>query len=154
MKIVLTLAGAVLAVTVVSACSGGDGDSEGSAYCADVKAAKPTFDRLSSGDLSGLEKGFEAFHQLADEAPGALDDQWEVLDEAATSVEDSIEEAGLSFDDLPSVQSGQIPPGVDPTKLATFAAELQKLNDTTFSDARADIVRHAKDECGVDLSSS
>ena len=90
---------------------------------------------------------------MADEAPDGLDDQWKVLDEAASSVENSIKDAGLSFDDLPSIQSGQIPPGTDPTKLATFVTDLQKLNNSAFSDARADIARQAKDECGVDLTS-
>ena len=154
MRIVPPLAGALLVVSAAAGCSGGDGDSDASGYCADIKAAKPTFDRLSSGDLSVLEKGFAAFHRLADESPDGLDDQWKVLDEAASSVEDSIKTAGLSFDDLPSIQSGQIPPGTDPTKLATFVTDLQKLNSTQFSDARAAIARQAKDECGVDLTSS
>lgn len=154
MKIVQTLVGAVLVASGVAACSGGSSDSGGSGYCADIKAAEPTLDRLSSGDLSELQKAFTAFHELSDEAPEGLDDQWEVLDDAASSVEDSIEEAGLSFDDLPGIASGQIPPGSDPTKLAAFVAELQKLNDKAFSDARADIVRQAKDECGVDLTAS
>lgn len=156
MKISLALAGIVLVGTSVAACSGGDGGSDsgggaGGSYCKDIAAAKPTFESLSSGDLSKLEEGFTTFHRLADEAPDDLDQQWKTLDEAATSVEDKIKDAGLTFDDLPDIQAGKIPEGVSVDKLTSFAADLQKLNNSAFADARADIAKQAKDVCDVDL---
>ncbi len=162
MKISLALAGIVLVGTSVAGCTGGDGGSggdggdggAGSAYCNDIAAAKPTFVSLSSGDLSKLEEGFTTFHRLADEAPDGLKEQWKTLDDAATSVEDKIKEAGLTFDDLPDIQSGKVPEGVDVDKLTAFAADLQKLNNSAFADARADIGKQAKDVCGVELGAS
>lgn len=159
MKISLALAGIVLVGTSVAGCTGGDGGSGGDggadgSYCKDIAAAKPTFESLSSGDLSKLEEGFTTFHRLADEAPDGLKDQWKTLDDAATSVEDKIKEAGLTFDDLPDIQAGKIPEGVDVDKLTAFAADLQKLNNSAFADARADIGKQAKDVCGVELGAS
>jgi hypothetical protein len=158
-KISLALAGIVLVGTSVAGCTGGDGGSGGDggadgSYCKDIAAAKPTFESLSSGDLSKLEEGFTTFHRLADEAPDGLKDQWKTLDDAATSVEDKIKEAGLTFDDLPDIQAGKIPEGVDVDKLTAFAADLQKLNNSAFADARADIGKQAKDVCGVELGAS
>ena len=159
MKISLALAGIVLVGTSVAGYTGGDGGSGGDggadgSYCKDIAAAKPTFESLSSGDLSKLEEGFTTFHRLADEAPDGLKDQWKTLDDAATSVEDKIKEAGLTFDDLPDIQAGKIPEGVDVDKLTAFAADLQKLNNSAFADARADIGKQAKDVCGVELGAS
>lgn len=147
------IAGVVLLATSLAAC-GGDDDSAGGSYCKQLTAAKPTFDTLSSGDLSQLKQGFATFHELADEAPDDLTTQWKTLDDAATDIEGALEDAGLSFDDLPAIQSGTIPEGVDVTKLTAFATDLQKLNNTKFTAARADIAKQAKDVCGVDLSAS
>lgn len=156
MKITLALVGAVLAASL-TACSGSGsdgGDGASGDYCNQLKSAKTTFDTLSSGDLGELEKGFATFHRLADEAPDELKDQWKVLDDAATSIEDALKDAGLSFDDLPKIQAGQVPEGVDLAKLTSFASDLQKLNNKKFTDARADIAKQAKDTCKVDLGAS
>jgi hypothetical protein len=151
---ILTLAAVVLLGTSLTACSGSGSDEKGStsgAYCKDIAAAKPVFQDLASGDLSQLEKGFTTFHRLADEAPADVKDQWRTLDDAASSIEKALQEAGLKFSDLPAVQKGQIPAGVDITKITTFAADLQKLNTAEFDDARAAITKQAKDSCDVEL---
>jgi hypothetical protein len=154
-QVPLTLAGIVLIGTSVVACSGSDGGGgdggAGSTYCQDIASAKPIFEALSSGDLSQLEKGFTTFHELADEAPSDLKDEWKTLDKAATTIEGAIKEAGLKYDDLAGIQSGKIPEDVDMTKLAGFASDLQKLNSSDFADARTAISQHAKDTCDVSL---
>lgn len=158
MKISSALAATVLLGASLGACSGGDGGNDAgdadSSYCKALTAAKPTLDTLSSGDLGQLEQGFTTFHELADEAPGSLESQWKILDDAATDIETALKDAGLSFDDLPAIQTGDIPEGVDVAKLTAFAADLQKLNNQKFTEARADIAEQAKDVCGVDLGTS
>jgi hypothetical protein len=154
-KISVALAGAVLLGTSLVACSGSDGgDSADGSYCKDIKAAKPTFESLASGNLSDLEKGFKTFHRLADESPDELKDQWKVLDDAADSVEAKLKEAGLEYSDLPDIQAGKLPDGVSVDKLTAFAADLQKLNNEKFAQARTDIGKQAKDVCGVELGGS
>jgi hypothetical protein len=154
-KISLALAGAVLLGTSLAACSGSDGGGEaGGSYCKDIKAAKPTFTSLASGNLADLEKGFATFHRLADESPDSLKDEWKVLDDAADSVEKKLKEAGLTFSDLPDIQAGKLPAGVTVDKLTAFAADLQKLNNDKFAEARTEIGKQAKDVCGVELGGS
>lgn len=155
MKISLVVAGALLLGCSLTACSGSDGgDGADGGYCKDIKAAKPTFESLASGNLADLEKGFTTFHQLADESPDGLKDQWKVLDDAASSVEDKLKEAGLTYADLPDVQAGKLPDGVSVDKLTAFAADLQKLNNDKFAEARTEIGKQAKDVCGVELGAS
>ena len=158
MKISLTIAGALLLGTTLTACSGSDGASDGgdgdsAAYCKDIASAKPVFETLASGDLSKLEEGFKTFHQLADEAPGDVSDDWKKLDGTARSVEEKLKATGLKYSDLPAVSSGSIPEGVDITKLTSFVADLQKLNNDDVSDARTAIAEHAKKSCDVELGS-
>jgi hypothetical protein len=156
-KIFVTLAGLVLLGTSLAACSDGDGDAEPSGsgqYCKDIAKAKPIFQDLASGDLAQLEKGFATFHRLADKATAALKDDWKVLDAAATSVETSLKEAGLTFADLTDIQQGRAPEGADLTKLTGFAAELQKLYNSEFTKARTAIADHAKDSCNVELGAA
>lgn len=155
MKIFQTLASVVLVGSALAACSGGDagggGDAAGGSYCKDIAAAKPVFENLASGDLAQLEKGFATFHQLAAEAPEDLKEEWKTLDDAATTVEGALKEAGLKMSDLAGIQQGTIPEGVDVTKLTSLAADLQKLNTPDFEAARAEIAKQAKDSCEVEL---
>jgi hypothetical protein len=65
-----------------------------------------------------------------------------------------MKEAGLTFADLPDIQSGKIPAGVEKEKLTAFAADLQKLNNEKFSEARAAIGKQASDVCDVELGNS
>lgn len=149
-----TLVAVVLLGTSLTACSGSDSDGGGNAsgaYCKDIAKAKPIFEDLARGDLAQLEEGFATFHRLADEAPADLKDEWRTLDDAATSIEKALKESGLKFSDLPSVQQGKVPEGVDLGKLTTFATDLQKLNTAQFDDARAAIAKQAKDTCDVEL---
>ncbi len=150
MKITLTLASVLLLGTSLAACGGGD-DEAGGDYCTDIKAAKPVFESLSNGDLAQLEAGFNTFHDLADEAPGDLKDEWKTLDNAATEIEKSLAGAGVKMSDLAGIQSGKIPAGVDMAKLSSLAGELQKLNNADFAKARTTIADQAKDTCKVDL---
>lgn len=160
MKIISTLAGVLLLGSSLAACGGdgsdgGDGgDRTGGSYCQDIAAAKPVFEDLSQGNLAQLEKGFATFHELADKAPADLKDAWKILDDAATSVEEAIQGAGLTFSDLAGIQDGQVPAGLDVTKLTGLAADLQDLNSSEFSDARAKIADQAKDACDVELGAS
>ena len=158
MKISLTLAGVALLGASLAACSGGGSDSTSSSgasgsYCKDVAAAKPVFDSLSQGDLAQLEKGFQAFHDLAAEAPAELKDEWKTLDSAVTTIEGALEDAGIKMSDLADIQSGKIPEGVDVTKLTGFATQLQELNNDEFTKARNAIGDQAKKTCDVDLGS-
>lgn len=156
MKIPMALASAVLLVGTLGACGGGDGGSGGSGsdYCKDLKKAKASFGDLSSGNLGDLDAAFKSFHQLADEAPSDIDEDWKKLDGALTTVEKALKDAGLSFSDLDKIQQGQIPEGVDTSKLQGLASEMTKLSGADYEKASKAIETHAKKTCKVDLNAS
>lgn len=149
MKATLAIAGAVLLGTSLTAC-GGSGGAD-SAYCTDLKSASKTFDTLDSGNVGGLEDAFKTFHQLADEAPGDVEADWKVLDDGITGVEKALSDAGIKFADFAKIQAGELPEGVDPTKLQGVASSFTKLSDEKFTDAGNNIQKHAKDACNVTL---
>jgi hypothetical protein len=156
MKIPLALASAVMLASTLAACGGGDGGSGGkdSDYCKDIKAASKSFGSLSSGDFAQLDKAFTTFHKLADEAPSDIDEDWKKLDSAIVTVEKALKDAGLTFADLGKIQSGQLPEGVDVSKLQGLASEMSKLNSSDFTKASNAIDAHAKKTCKVDLDQS
>ncbi len=158
MKIPLAIASAVLLGGVLTACGGSDSGGGGatggggSDYCKDIKGAAATFGDFGSGDTTSIGDAFSTFHKLADEAPGAIKDDWKTLDGAITTVEDALAGAGIKLEDFDKLQSGQVPDGVDVAKLQGLATQFQKLSGAEFEKASKAIETHAKDVCKVDLN--
>ena len=90
-------------------------------------------------------------HKLADEAPDEIKDDWEILVNGVDKLVAALKKAGLDDDDMATLQSGEIPDGVDMTALQSLMDELQSLDTEEFQAAGDNINKHAKDECGVDL---
>ncbi|MBC7630994.1 hypothetical protein [Aeromicrobium sp.] len=153
MKLSLALAGAVLLGTTLTACGGGDAGAD-SSYCKDIKKASATFGNLSGGDVGKLDQAFATFHKLADESPDDLKADWKKLDGAITTIEKALKDAGLKFSDLDKIQKGEVPPGVDVSKLTGLASEFSKLNSAAFTKASKNIEKQAKDTCKVNLNKS
>ena len=150
----LTLA---LTATLLAACgSSGGGSSSSGAYCDELKADKTYFESLSgsNADISNLDQVFAKVHTLADDAPDNVSSDWKTLDDAITTIETALSDAGLKPGDLAALQSGQVPKGVDLSKLQELAPKLQTLNGSGVSDAAKNIAADAKKTCGVDLTSS
>ncbi|MFL6090598.1 MAG: hypothetical protein ACJ71Z_10710 [Aeromicrobium sp.] len=144
------IASAVL-LAALSGCGGGDGpDSD---YCKDLETAAPKFAALRTNDTAQLEDVFKASHQLADEAPGAVKDDWAVLDNGMTDIEKALKDAGVKFSDFAQLQQGKIPEGVDVEKLQGLPAKFQKLDSPAFDKASKNIGQHAKDVCKVTFES-
>lgn len=160
MKIPLAIASTVLLGGVLTACGGSDGGGggatggTGSDYCKDIKAASTTFGSLDSGDTASIGEAFTTFHKLADEAPGAVKDDWKTLDGAIKTVEDGLADAGIKIEDFDKLASGQLPEGVDQAKLASLASTFQKLSSAEFEKASKAIETHAKSVCKVDLNAA
>ncbi len=149
----LALASAALMAATLAGCGGSD-DGPDSAYCKDLKSASNEFDSLAASDVSKLDDAFKTFHELADEAPGEVKDDWATLDKGIVAVEKALKDAGLKFSDFAALQEGKMPDGVDVEKLQGLATEFQKLDSAEFDKASKAIEKHAKDVCKVDLSSS
>lgn len=154
-RIISAAAAAALGLCLLTACGDDDGGKasggSGGDYCSDLKAAKKQVDALKGGDFSELEKTTDAMHELADEAPSDIKDDWKTLVGGVDKVVDAMKKAGLDDSDIATLQSGQIPDGVDMSSLQGLIAEIQSLDTADFQKAGENISKQAKDKCGVDL---
>ena len=152
-RILSTVAAAALGLCLLTACGDDNGDkaSGGGDYCGDLKSAKKDVDAIKGGDLKDIEETVDTMHDLADEAPSEIKDDWKVLVDGVDKLVAAIKKAGLDDDDMATLQSGQIPDGVDMTALQNLMTEIQSLDTDAFEKAGENINKHAKDKCGVDL---
>lgn len=151
MRTAPALLGLVLGLTTLAGC----GQSETEAYCEELKADQATLTSVGGDnpDLTKLDDAAAVVHKLAGQAPDAVAGDWKTFDGALTEVEGALKDAGVSFADLPKLQSGQVPEGVDVNKLQALAPRLQELSSGELGDARKAISTHAQDTCDVDIFS-
>ena len=150
----LTLA---LAATVLVGCGSNDsGSSSSGDYCDELKADKAYFESLSGSDadMSNIDQVFAKVHTLADDAPDNVADDWKTLDDAISTIETALKDAGLKPSDLAAMQKGQMPQGVDLSKLQELAPKLQSLSSGDVTTAANNIAADAKKTCDLDLTSS
>jgi hypothetical protein len=153
-RILSAVAAAALGLCLLTACGGDDNGKAGGGsgdYCADLKTAKKQVDALKGGDFSDLQKTTDAMHKLAGEAPSEIKDDWKVLVDGVDKLVAALKKAGLDDADMATLQSGQIPDGVDMDALNDLMTEIQALDTDEFQKAGDNINKHAKDKCGVDL---
>lgn len=153
----------LLSVGLLAGCGSGDGDDKSSAgggddYCTQLKAAKADFASFdsSSPNFDKLDDAIATFHKLADNAPSAVDEDWKTLDGALDSMEKALDDAGLKLSDLSAITAGNLPEGMTAQELQDLGPKLESAFSGLDSDkveaASDNIEKHAKDECGVDLS--
>lgn len=146
-----------LAATVLVGC--GSNNSSGSSasggdYCSELKADKAYFQGLTGtgSDAGKMDEVFQRIHSLAGNAPDNVSADWKTLDNAVTTLENALKEAGIKPSDLGAMQKGQMPPNVDPSKLQALLPKLQQLDSQDVSSAADRISADAKKTCGVDLN--
>jgi hypothetical protein len=157
MNVVIGSVALTVTATVLTACgSGGSGSGSSGGYCDELKADKTYFESLSgsNSDVSQLDTVFQKVHTLAGKAPDNVSAEWKTLDSAITTIQTALSDAGLKASDLAAMQKGQVPPGVDISKLQALAPKLEALSSSGVSDAADKIAADAKKSCGVDLTSS
>jgi hypothetical protein len=159
MRIPALVAGLALAASVLTGCGGGGSDdtaaTDSETYCTQLEADAKYFQAFSGGDPdpSLVGDAIGRVHDLADAAPDEVAADWDVLDATLTDVERTLNEAGISTDDLEGIAEGQLPKGVNMAELSKLLPKLQQLNNPELQDAVKAIRTHAKDECGVTLDS-
>ena len=155
-RILSAAAAAAMGLGLLTACGGSDGGGKAAGgsrdYCTDLKAAKKQLDALKNSDLSGIHQTADALSDLADEASDSIKADWSIVVDGVRRLVAAIEKAGLDDDDIASLQSGQIPDGVEMSSLNDLIATEQALNTDKFKKAGDEITEHAKDKCGLDLS--
>jgi hypothetical protein len=150
------VAAAALGLGLLTACGDDNGGGSGSAgsgdYCKDLEKAQKELNSVQGGDVSSLEETVDRVHQLRDEAPDEIKDDWDRLSDAFDKIVAAFDKAGIDEDDIAAIQSGQIPDGVDQAALTEAYSEIAKLGeDEELTASVAAIRKHAKDECGVNL---
>jgi hypothetical protein len=158
MRLKLALGSATLALIagLLAACGSSGGSSASGSYCDELKSDKAYFESLSgsSSGVGNLDQMFAKVHSLANDAPANVADDWKTLDDAITTIESALKEAGIKPSDLAKMQNGQVPPGVDISKLQALAPKLQALSSSDVSTAADNIAADAKKSCKIDLTSS
>ncbi|MBM7506357.1 hypothetical protein JOE61_000171 [Nocardioides salarius] len=143
------LAAAVLSLPLaLGACSSGD-DVE--AYCAELADSVDELGALGSGGDVSFGEVADAFDQLGDAAPDEVAEQWETLNEGLAEVEDRLDEAGLSMDELDTMMSGEGDPEADLEKLEAMGSALEGLEGEELDAAGEEIEEHALAECDITL---
>lgn len=149
---------AVIATVLVTGCgSGGGGSSSSSGYCKDLKSSAASVKSFTGGgtpDFSKLSDFIAKAHDLADEAPSAIKDDWATMVKAMDTLTSALSDVGLKVEDLGKLMSGQIPDGVDTSKLAGLSTKLQEIGSDKVVKAGNAITKYAKDTCKVDLTSA
>ncbi|SDE23482.1 hypothetical protein [Nocardioides lianchengensis] len=147
----------VLGAGALAACGGDDGsgsdDASGggggdSSYCDKLSGFRDTLQNTS--DASSFTKFKDAAEELADEAPDEVSGDWEKIQDAFGQLEDKLEEAGLSIEDLDDPTALQ---SADPEAMATLQEELTKIGED-LDGAGEKISDHAESECDIDLDGS
>ena len=132
--------------------------SAGGDYCKQLKAAKADFATFESDspDFSKFDDAIATFHDLADSAPPEVADDWKTVDGALSSMEKALSEAGLKMADIGAISSGKLPAGMTPAELQAIGPKLQSafsgLETDNVEKAGNAIEKHAKSECGIELS--
>ncbi|WP_205475304.1 hypothetical protein [Nocardioides sp. SYSU D00038] len=140
------------AAALLSSCGLGGAEAAESPYCAAVADAKPAFASVQEGKAEKFDAAFATFHELAEQAPGDVAADWKVFDAAVVDIEEALDEAGLTFADLASLGSGELPEQADPAALEKVVAATQELASSEVMDAVTAIEVHALDECDVTLA--
>jgi predicted small secreted protein len=171
MRVTVIVSTIVLSAGLLAGCGSSEGndkagadkstDDKGSSaggYCAELKDAKADFGTLESDspDFSKFDDAIARFHELADGAPSAVAEDWKTLDSALSAMEKALADAGLKIEDLAAITAGNLPEGMTAEDVQALGPKLQ----TAFSGLETDevekagdaIEKHAKSECGVDLS--
>jgi hypothetical protein len=133
-----------------SGTTGGSGD-----YCDTIQSVK---DEVNSSNLQTMSQAdFDHFRDkigdIEASAPADVADDWHSLGDYLGQFNSLLTDAGISLDDIQSLQSGTLPPGVNAatmTQLATKIAALAKSIDVDAADKA--ITASAKKECGIDLN--
>jgi len=161
MRTTAILSTLVLSAGVLAGCGGGgDDSSSSSSYCKDLKAAKAKFATFSSStpDFDKLDDAIATMHDLADGAPSSVADDWKILDDGLQAMEKALDDAGLKISDLGAISAGQLPEGMTAEELTAIGPKLQEafsgLSGDEFTKATDAIEKHAKSECGINLTDS
>jgi hypothetical protein len=148
--LILGIVGAVVVLTGLAAVFTGDEDAdEAGDYCGLLEDNGNAFAYMISGnvDPSNFDEAVGALHELREAAPDDVADEWAALDGPFQELQEVIDVAGLSWEELLQTAPQDVDPEVRDAG-ERFADDLGSIDvdaiDQTLND-------HADEECGLDL---
>ncbi len=162
MKKTFALASIVLMGSSLVACgsssnnsgSGSGGSGSSGSYCDTLQSVKNdiasgAFNKLSQSEFDALQSKISA---VQSSAPGNVSGDWKALGDYLGQFESLFKDAGLTMDDLQTLEAGHLPKGVDQSTLTTLSTKLAKLSGTAnINVATTAIEKSAKSDCQIDL---
>ena len=137
------------AVVLAAGTLGGCGSSTED-YCNSFEDAQNEFSSLGS-DFSEFGDVIDRLRDIGGGAPDEVSGDWDVLIDSFDGMEQSLEDAGLSFDDLGTLAAGEPPEGVDVEDMAAVTEAFTSLSSDEVTEASDNIFTHAEEECGITL---
>lgn len=141
----------VLGAGALAGCGGDDssggGDEAGGdtgSYCETLEGFRDTLQNLTSA--AGIREFEDAADELADQAPDEVSAEWKQMKDAFDSLDDKLEEQGLTLEDL----ENPTPSAEQQEKLTAIQEEMSTLGEDLDSAGKT-ITEHAKSECDLDL---
>lgn len=158
MKRTLALVPALMIAGLVAGCGSDDGGSSSSSsgdYCDIAKGIQDDFSdmNITSLDNKTFDQLQDNLNKLEASAPDDVQDSWAVLSDKFAELDGILDDAGISFDDLTSLEAGQMPEGLDLTKAKELGEKMQQFNASAGEEVTAatkKIQTSLKDECGID----
>lgn len=125
-------------------------------YCAALKQAQT---KLGAVDFSTLTNAQwdarrQQFADLRDIAPSTVKDDWTTSVTYFDKFNKLLASAGLTVEDIKTLQANKLPPGVDKAKVLAIVPKMQQLQGNTDLSAAQQAIRdNAKKECHITLGS-
>lgn len=144
LPVALLVAGAVLAA---AAGCGGDPQEQ---YCDTLGSQQAELsDVLGGGGNDALIRALPIFHDLDDDAPSDLHDEWSTVIDAVERLRDALDDAGA---DPATYDRAEPPPGVSQGDRDAIDAAARGLSDPTTVSAFEGVQQQARDVCGTPLT--
>lgn len=146
-------AAATLATVLLGGCGGG-GSSSTASYCHTVRQAKAQLGNLSTPGNLDFAKIGGALHSVAAAAPADVQPDWQLLASKFDGVVKALKNAGISSKAISQAMMGQVPSGIDPTKVERAFKQVEALATPAVKKAAADVQKNVRSTCHIDLGSS
>jgi len=106
-------------------------------------------DIVGSGDPDALIQALDVFHDLQDQAPDDISDEWQQLVGRIEALQDALDDAGV---DAATYDRDDPPAGVTDEQAAAIDAAAKELGNGTTLRALQDLDQQARDVCKTPLT--
>lgn len=134
----------LLVAVLLTACGEPTEDERREEYCAQVEQDSEDLTRVvDEGGAGAFIEALPTLEDLAEKAPGDIQDEWSLLIDALHGLRDALEETGVE----PEQIDGKLPADLPAADRRRISAAASVLADPTVVQASQGIEQHALDIC-------